>query len=316
MGFGQITIHSFGGPADFLKRQTFTASPAEPGKLVASLTQLMNSPDSFSLNDSWRRQLGCRVRLLWVTKMLATPLSITAFFVAYFWVLRHPFFPITIMPFTAVDRLVAFRPEALPLYASLWVYVSLAPALLKNGREVWSYGLAALVLSVIGLGIFLVWPTAAPKFEIDWSQHASMSFLKTIDVAANACPSLHAAFAVFTAIWFERLLRELRVGRLVRALNWLWCLGILYSTLAIRQHVALDALAGGGLGGIIAALHIRALHRLTPSQKPMPASQRQCDYPVTRVASTPEAPRTRAHSGGALDRVMEIETSGHGKDGN
>ena len=230
----------------------------------------MNSPDSLSLNDSWRRQLGCRVRLLWVTKMLATPLGITAFFVAYFWVLRHPFFPITIMPFTAVDGLVAFRPEALPLYASLWVYVSLPPALLKNGREVWSYGLAALVLSVIGLGIFLVWPTAVPKFEIDWSQHASMSFLRTVDVAANACPSLHAAFAVFTAIWLERLLRELRVGLLVRALNWLWCLGILYSTLAIRQHVALDTLAGGVLGGIIAALHIQALHGLAPSQKPMP----------------------------------------------
>src|SRR5207344_2089894 len=146
---------------------------AEPGRLVARLSQLMNSPDSVSLDDSWRRQLAHRVRFLWVTKMLATTLGITAFFVAYFWVLRHPFFPITIMPFTAVDRLVEFRPEALPLYASLWVYVSLAPALLKDNREVRTYGLAALALSVIGLGIFLVWPTAAPKFEIDWSRHPS-----------------------------------------------------------------------------------------------------------------------------------------------
>lgn len=233
----------------------------------------MNSPDSFSLNDSWRHQLGRRVRLMWVTKMLATTLGITTFFVAYFWILRHPFFPITIMPFTAVDRLVVFRPEALPLYASLWVYVSLAPALLKDGREVRAYGLAALVLSVSGLGIFLVWPTAAPKFEIDWSQHPSMSFLRTIDVAANACPSLHAAFAVFTAIWFERLLRELRAGLLVRALNWLWCLSIVYSTLAIRQHVVVDAVAGAVLGAIIAALHIRALDRTAPSQTPMAPSQ-------------------------------------------
>jgi hypothetical protein len=78
----------------------------------------MNSPDSFSLDDSWRRQLAHRVRILWVAKMLATTLGMTAFFVAYFWILRHPVFPITIMPFTAVDRLVVFRPEALPLYAS------------------------------------------------------------------------------------------------------------------------------------------------------------------------------------------------------
>jgi hypothetical protein len=229
----------------------------------------MNSPDSFSLNDSWRRQLGHRLRILWVPKMLGTTLGIAAFFVAYFWILRHPFFPVTIMPFTAVDRLIVFRPEALPLYASLWVYVSLAPALLKNGCEVRSYGLATLVLSVVGLGIFLVWPTAAPKFEIDWSQHPSMSFLRTMDVAANACPSLHAAFAVFTAIWLEHLLRELRVGPLGRTLNWLWCLGILYSTLALRQHVAVDALAGAVLGAIIAVLHIRALQWLAPGQEPM-----------------------------------------------
>ncbi len=229
----------------------------------------MNSPDSVSLNDGWQRQLVSRVRILWLPKMLGTTLGIAAFFVAYFWILRHPFFPITIMPFTAVDRLVVFRPEALPLYASLWVYVGIAPALLKDLREGRLYGLAALCLSVVGLGIFLVWPTAAPKFEIDWSQHPSMSFLRTMDVAANACPSLHAAFAVFTAIWLERLLREMRVGRLGRALNWLWCLGILYSTLALRQHVAVDALAGAALGAIVAVVYIRALNRLAPSQEPM-----------------------------------------------
>jgi len=151
--------------------------------------------------------------------MLGTTFGIAAFFIVYFWILRHPFLPITIMPFTALDRLILFRPEALPLYASLWVYVGLAPALLKDFREARLYSLAALWLSVVGLGIFLVWPTATPKFEIDWSQHPSMSFLRTMDVAANACPSLHAAFAIFTAIWLEHLLRELRVPRLVRALN-------------------------------------------------------------------------------------------------
>jgi membrane-associated phospholipid phosphatase len=224
----------------------------------------MNSPDPVSLNDSWPRQLSRRMRILWVPKMLGTTLGIAAFFVAYFWILRHPFFPITIMPFTALDRLIVFRPEVLPLYASLWVYVGLAPALLKDFSEARLYSVAALWLSVIGLAIFLVWPTATPRFEIDWSQHPSMSFLRTMDVAANACPSLHAGFAVFTAIWLEHLLRELRVPRLVRALNWMWCLGILYSTLALRQHVAVDVLAGAVLGAIIAVPYMRAMQRLDP----------------------------------------------------
>jgi membrane-associated phospholipid phosphatase len=144
-------------------------------------------------------------------------------------------------------------------------------------------------LSVIGLGIFLIWPTAAPEFEIDWSQHPSMAFLKTMNVAANACPSLHAAFAVFTAIWVERLLRELHVGRFVWALNWLWCLGILYSTLATRQHVALDTLAGAALGALIALLHIGTLDRFATRRKNLVLSQLQFDRAVPSVPSTPQA---------------------------
>ncbi len=161
---------------------------------------------------SWRRELLHRAGTLWFVKMLA--------------------------------RAISFRPETLPLYLSLWAYISLGPALLRNGRELMSYGLATLALSVAGLGIFLVWPTAVPPFEIDWSLHPSMSFLKNLDLAGNACPSLHVAFAVFTAIWMARLLRDIGSGRALRVLNWLWCLGILYSTVAIRQHVMLDVLAG------------------------------------------------------------------------
>jgi membrane-associated phospholipid phosphatase len=191
--------------------------------------------------------------------MLATTLGITAFFVAYFWVLHHPQSPLTTMPLTALDRALDFRPEALPLYLSLWLYVSLAPALLKSGRELSAYGLATLALSVVGLCIFILWPTTIPASDIDWAKHPSVAFLKSVDVASNACPSLHVAFAVFTALWLERLLLEMRTGVGLRVLNLLWCLGILYSTIAIRQHVVLDVVAGALLGGLVAALHMRAL---------------------------------------------------------
>ena len=163
------------------------------------------------------------------------------------------------MPFTAVDRLIAFRPEALPLYLSLWFYVSLAPALLLERREVISYTLATVGMGVIGLGIFLVWPTTIARSDVDWSQYPAFAFLMMADAAGNACPSLHVAFAVFTAIWLGRLLRQMGSGNLVRALNWLWCLGILYSTVAIRQHVVLDVVAGAGLGAVVAAVHLRWL---------------------------------------------------------
>lgn len=210
---------------------------------------------------SWRGELLRRVRTLWLAKMLGTTIGITVFMMAYFWVLGHPFFPVTVMPLTALDRAIGFRPEAMPLYLSLWVYISLAPAMLQRGRELASYGAATLALSLAGLGIFIAWPTAMPTVEIDWAQYPTMTFLKNLDLAGNACPSLHVAFAVFTAIWLERLLREMDTGRVLRALNWLWCAGILYSTVATLQHVVLDVLGGAVLGSIAAAMHLHAVNR-------------------------------------------------------
>ena len=217
----------------------------------------MNRLPSVSAQQ-WCREFWHRVGTLWLTKSTGTMLWIAAFFAAYFWVLRNPLGEVTVMPLTALDRLVAFRPEAVVLYVSLWVYVSLAPALLKNFRELSAYGAATLLMSIAGLGIFLAWPTAVPPFAIDLARNPSMSVLKGVDMAGNACPSLHVAFAVFSAIWIDRILREMRSHRAVLALNWLWCVGIVYSTLAIRQHVVLDVIAGAVLGVVVAVLHLAA----------------------------------------------------------
>jgi PAP2 superfamily len=212
----------------------------------------------------WCRAVGRRVRLHWVAKMLATTLGIPAFFVAYFWVLRHPYFPVTVMPFTALDRWIEFRPGALPLYVSLWVYVSITPALLKSRRELGAIGLGTLLMSTIGFTIFMLWPTAVPAFAIDMKLGPGMAVLRGVDVTANACPSLHVAFAVFNAIWLQRLLRETEAPFAVRAFNVLWCLAIVYSTLATRQHVVLDVLAGIVLGAAIALPNVRVLGRPRP----------------------------------------------------
>lgn len=184
-------------------------------------------------------------------KAIGVTLGIAVFFAGYFELLNAPRFPVTVMPVTAIDRFVEFRPAALVLYVSLWVYVPLGFGLLKNRRELFAHGVAAAALSVIGLAIFLVWPTAVPEVGATWAVGSAFSFLKSIDASGNACPSLHVAFAVFTAIGLERLLREIKATVFFRAVNWLWCVGIVYSTLATRQHVALDAVAGAALGAVV-----------------------------------------------------------------
>jgi len=75
-----------------------------------------------------------------------------------------------------------------------------------------------------------------------------MDFLKNLDASGNACPSLHVATAVFSGMWLHRLLLRFGAPLWMLVVNGGWCAGIVYSTLAIRQHVIVDVLAGLGAG--------------------------------------------------------------------
>jgi len=194
--------------------------------------------------DTPFQRLRVRIGTLWFTKAAGTTFAISVFFVAYFWLLNHPMFPVTVMPLIWLDRVIEFRPEAVFVYVTLWVYVALPAALFPDRRSLVSFALA--------------------HFDIDWAQYPNFTKLKTADLAGNACPSLHVAFAVFAGIWLDRQLREIGFGAGLRGINWLWCFGIVYSTIAVRQHVALDALAGALLGTAVALLHFALLRRQSP----------------------------------------------------
>lgn len=205
----------------------------------------------------WFRQVAAVVCRHACLKGIGTTLFIGLFFGAYFYLLRNPASPPTVMPFTWLDRLIGFQPQALPIYLSMWVYVSLPPALLATRRELAIYGLAIAATCLAGLIAFYVWPTAVPVANIDWAQSPDLGFLKSIDASGNACPSLHVTAAVFSGVWLHHLLRRFGAPRWVLIGNWAWCIGIAYSTLATRQHVVVDVLAGLALGLPAAWLSLR-----------------------------------------------------------
>ncbi len=180
-----------------------------------------------------------------------------AFFAAYFAILHNPGSPPVEIPLTAPDRWIGFQPAALIPYASLWLYVMLPSSLMIRFRELLGHTFGAAVLSVSGLAIFFIWPTTMPPVAIDWDAHPQIQFLKTIDASGNACPSLHVAFAVFSACWLARMLRRVGAGPASQTINIIWAVVIGYSTVATRQHVALDVLAGALLGGLIAYANLR-----------------------------------------------------------
>lgn len=205
----------------------------------------------------WHRQVAAVIPMHIHLKSIGTMLFIGLFFGAYFYLLKAPAYPTTVMPIIWLDRLVGFQPMAMSIYISLWVYVSLPPALLATRRELYGYGLAMAGTCIAGLIVFHFWPTSVPAADIDWARYPDVEFLKSMDASGNACPSLHVATAIFSGIWLHHLLSRFGAPLWILICNWTWCIGIIYSTLATRQHVAVDVLAGLVLGVLAAWLSLR-----------------------------------------------------------
>jgi membrane-associated phospholipid phosphatase len=214
--------------------------------------------DILGVNDqeSGCRRFWCVLRQGFLLKCLGTPAFTAIFFIAYVHLLKHPYAAVTVMPTFAIDKWVPFHPWALLPYCSLWLYVSIPPTFMTRYREIVAYGWRTAALCTTGLACFLFWPTAVPPANIDWALYPGMDFLKGVDAAGNACPSLHVATAVYSAIWLHELLRAFGAKRVSLIINWAWCLLIVYSTLATKQHVAVDVFAGAALGLVFAWLSL------------------------------------------------------------
>ena len=198
-------------------------------------------------------------------KFLGTAGGIAVFLWAYFWVLRNPLGEVAVMPAIWLDGLIGVQPWSFPLYASLWVYISFGTALARDFRQLAAFGWASLGMGLAGLAIFALVPTRVADPAIDWAMYPSLQFLKSIDASGNACPSLHAAFCVFTGLALHAQLGSIGAPRLVLGANALWGLGILYSTVATGQHVVLDAVAGAALGTAVAVPYLRVLGAPRPA---------------------------------------------------
>ncbi|HEX5093555.1 MAG TPA: phosphatase PAP2 family protein [Burkholderiales bacterium] len=210
-------------------------------------------------NPHWRRELALRLRTLFWMKAVGTAGGMALFLWAYFWVLRHPLGPVTVMPELWLDRAIGVQPWSFPLYASLWVYISLGTTFARDLRELLSFGAASLGMGLVGLVAFLLVPTQVPTSSVDWSAYPWLSFLKSVDAPGNACPSLHVAFCVFTWAVLRGQLRAVGAPRALETTSTLWCAGIVFSAVATGQHVTLDAIAGAALGGVAALAYVRGV---------------------------------------------------------
>jgi len=211
-------------------------------------------------NDSrpqWAAELGMRTRKTLIVTLIGTTVFIGLFFIGYFYVQQHPAYTPIVMPITTLDRLIPFQPYALLAYVSLWIYVGAGPGLQRTYTEIAVYGLWMSALCVTGLAIFYFWPTQTPPLVQSPSTSSAFAVLHRLDKTGNACPSMHMAAAIFTLGRVDDVLRLTRSPLWLRLINALWFLAIVYSTLAVKQHVALDDAGGALLGLVFLALSLR-----------------------------------------------------------
>lgn len=206
-----------------------------------------SSSSNSSSSTRWLRALWLRCKTLWPMKLVGNAVATLSFFPLYFWIMKNAG-QAWVLPLTAFDRLIAFWPAILPVYLSLWGYIALPVLLAKDKRELWSFSLGSAVMTTLALVVYWFIPTAIPNFAIDTSPGTSLHFLKTIDSAGNAFPSLHVSFSVFACIVLARQLRESGAPAWLHAFNMAWAVAIVYSTMAVRQHVLIDVLGGLALG--------------------------------------------------------------------
>ncbi|MGJ7615504.1 MULTISPECIES: phosphatase PAP2 family protein [unclassified Variovorax] len=196
---------------------------------------------------TWLAALWQRCTTLFPLKLAGNLVATIGFFPLYFWIMKNAG-QVWVLPLTAFDRLIAFSPVLLPVYLSLWGYIALPVLLAKDRRELWGFSFGCASMTVLALLVFWFMPTAIPNFAVDTTPGTSLQFLKMVDSAGNAFPSLHVSFSVFACVVLARQLRQVGAPAWLRVVNVAWAAAIVYSTMAVRQHVLVDVLGGFALG--------------------------------------------------------------------
>lgn len=213
---------------------------------------------------SWAATLRQRFRTLPLLKATGNTVFLVIFFYCYLYIQRNPMFEVTQIPATALDRWIGFHPSALGLYLSLWVYTALPVAFQPDLRQLARYGMHIGLMCAISLLIFVFWPTSVSAAVGAREGSGMFAIMYAVDTNGNACPSLHVAAAVFSCMWLQTMLREVSAPAWLRCVNVIWCVGICYSTLAVKQHLLIDLIAGGALGAAAGWLSLQLAARNHP----------------------------------------------------
>jgi membrane-associated phospholipid phosphatase len=193
----------------------------------------------------WRR-----VQAEWRFKVLLLVLLNMSFWPAYLFLAHHAFFPVRTLPLTNLDEWAGFRPGWAWVYESAFLLSGGGPWLLATREELRRYALSFSAMAGMSFAVFVFFPVAAPR-PMALTEYPAMLGFTRWDGPLNAFPSLHAACLVYVVMLVRRTFAA-ALPAAVRAGLVVWGGLILFATLALKQHYAVDLMVGGLLGWLAA----------------------------------------------------------------
>ncbi len=152
---------------------------------------------------------------------------------------------------SGLDRAVPFDPSWTGVYLSLYLLTPILPWATADRHSLLRYGRGFAALAAVSFLFFALLPVESPRPDTLPDQ-ALYRLLTSVDGTLNAFPSLHASLAIYSWLYGRRLLAAAPAGSRLAILGGLalWIALIFYSTLATRQHQALDLAAGALLAWV------------------------------------------------------------------
>ena len=193
------------------------------------------------------QELGERLRAELGLKLALTIVLNLCFYVPYGLLQRHCLFtPAQVWP-GFLDNLFPFWDKAVWGYFSIFLLMPIGPLLMRRREQLLRYGAAILLIQFTAYIVFFFWPTCCPRPDAN-NTIVVYRILTAVDSPLNAFPSLHAAFAVFSAFCAAHVFRGLQLARLWRLALGVWAVLILIGTLFTKQHTVADIFAGSAIG--------------------------------------------------------------------
>jgi membrane-associated phospholipid phosphatase len=167
--------------------------------------------------------------------------------------------PYSLLQLIAIREVIWVKPStfdlAIPInFHSLWFYLTFYGLLGWIGLSVDDRNFHRYIRSIWWTAffshlVFLLIPNGVTREAIDHdSAPLVYQWLVLADQPRNAFPSLHASLSVLAGL---AAIASPLIRPLLKTAAWTWVIGILWSTIALRQHYAVDLISGSALAVVV-----------------------------------------------------------------